>query len=112
MCRIQTIGSVRQVLVINWKSVYIILYCCVQYVKIYTEQRACVDSINFFCFHLKRSATESYFLLHEANGDHAPLQETCNGWFRVPKVAILMLQTRNMENCQKILGADKTWGDS
>ena len=40
--------SVRCARVINWKSVSIVLCCCVQYVEIYTEQRAFADSINFF----------------------------------------------------------------
>ena len=30
-----------------------------------------------FCFHLKKTAAESYRLLREAYGEHAPLQDTC-----------------------------------
>ena len=37
--------SVKCTLVINWTNVCIVLYCCVQYVKIYTRQRAFADSI-------------------------------------------------------------------
>ena len=39
--------SVQHTLVINWASMCIILYCCVHYVKIHTEQRVFADSINF-----------------------------------------------------------------
>ena len=34
-----------------------------------------------FCFYLKKTAAESYQLLQEACGDHAPLQDTCEQWF-------------------------------
>ena len=30
-----------------------------------------------FCFHLKKTAVESYRLLGEAYGEHAPSQKTC-----------------------------------
>ena len=50
-----------------------VLCCCVE---IYTEQRALI-----FCFHLKKTAAESYRLLREAYGEHAPLQDTCKRWF-------------------------------
>ena len=33
----------------------IVLYCCVQYVEIYTKQRAFTDSINFFSFYLMKN---------------------------------------------------------
>ena len=39
--------NVRRARVINWKSVCIVLCCCVEYVEIYTENRAFADSINF-----------------------------------------------------------------
>ena len=32
-------------------------------------------------FHLKKSAAESYRLLVEAYGEHAPTQSTCERWF-------------------------------
>ena len=35
-----------------------------------------------FCFHLKKTAAESYRLLREAYGEHAPSQDTCERWFR------------------------------
>ena len=35
-----------------------------------------------FCFHLKKTAAESYRLLREAYGEHAPSQGTCERWFR------------------------------
>ena len=35
-----------------------------------------------FCFHLKKTAAESYLLLQEAYGEHAPSQNTCERWFR------------------------------
>ena len=70
-------SSVRYARVINWKSVHsvVLLYCFVRYVEIYTEQRAFADGINF-CFHLKKTAAESYRLLQEAYGEQAPSQET------------------------------------
>ena len=61
---------VRRVRVIYWKSVCIVLCCCVQYVEIYTEQRASTDSINFL-FSFERTASESYRLLQEAYDEHA-----------------------------------------
>ena len=42
--------------------------CCIQYVDIYTEQRAFEGSVNFF--HLTKTAAESYRLLREAHGEH------------------------------------------
>ena len=60
--------SVRRARVINWKSVCVVLCYCVQYVEIYIEQRAI--------------AAESYRLLREAYGEHAPWQGTCQQWFR------------------------------
>ena len=68
--------SVRHAGVKNQKSVYIMLCCCVQYVEIYTEQRAFADSINFR-FHLKKTAAESCLLFLETYGEHAPSQNTC-----------------------------------
>ncbi|EGI58037.1 Mariner Mos1 transposase [Acromyrmex echinatior] len=35
-----------------------------------------------FCFHLKKTAAESYRLLREAYGEHAPSQDTCERRFR------------------------------
>lgn len=35
-----------------------------------------------FCFHLKKSATESLRWLSEAYGDYAPSISTCEYWFR------------------------------
>jgi len=35
-----------------------------------------------FCFHLKKTAAESYRLLGEAYGEHAPLQKTCEQFQR------------------------------
>ena len=58
-----------------------VLFRCVQYVEIYTEQRAFADGLNF-CFHLKKTAAESYRLLREAYGEHTPSQDTCKRWFR------------------------------
>ena len=40
--------SVEHLRVSNWKSMCMVLCCCVQYVEIYTEQRIFADSI--FCF--------------------------------------------------------------
>ena len=54
---------------------------CVQYVEIYTEQRAFADAINF-CFHLKKTAAESYRLLRDAYGEHVPSEDTCERWLR------------------------------
>ncbi len=34
------------------------------------------------CFHLKKTAAESYRLLREAYGERAPSQDTCERWFR------------------------------
>ena len=31
----------------------------------------------FFCFHLKKTAAESYKLLQEAYSDHTPSQDMC-----------------------------------
>ena len=35
-----------------------------------------------FCFHLKKTAAESYRLLREAHGEHAPSQDMCERWLR------------------------------
>ena len=35
-----------------------------------------------FYFHLKKTAAESYQLLQESCGEHAPSQDTCERWFR------------------------------
>ena len=35
-----------------------------------------------FCFHLKKTAAESYRLLRKAYGDRAPSQDTYERWFR------------------------------
>ena len=53
------LSSVKLARVINWKSVYMVLCYYVSYVEIYTERTPFVNSINF-CFHLKKSAAESY----------------------------------------------------
>jgi len=53
-----------------------------------------------FCFHLKKTTAESYRLLGEAYGEHAPSQKTCDG-FSVSKLEISILQTRNTENRPK-----------
>ena len=39
-----------------------------------------------FCFHLKKIAAESYRLLGEAYGEHAPSQKTCERWFQRFKI--------------------------
>ena len=36
---------------------------------------------SIFCFHLKKSAAESYGLLREAYGKHAPSLDICERWF-------------------------------
>ena len=35
-----------------------------------------------FCFHLKKTAAESYRLLREDYGEHVLLQDTCEQWFQ------------------------------
>ena len=35
-----------------------------------------------FCFHLKKTTAESYWLLQEAYGDHASSQDLYEGWFQ------------------------------
>ena len=59
-----------------------------------------------FCFHLKKTAAESYRLLGEAYDEHAPSQKRVNDDFSVSKLEISMLQTRNTENRSK---STKTW---
>ena len=54
----------------------VVLCCCIQYVEIYTEQRAFADSINFL-FSFEETAATSYRLLREAYGEYAPSQDTC-----------------------------------
>ena len=62
-----------------------------------------------FCFHLKKTVTESYRLLGEAYGEHAPYfpllfaprKKRVNDGFSVSKLEISMLQTRNTENRPK-----------
>jgi len=43
-----------------------------------------------FCFHLKKTAAESYRLLGEAYSEHAPkivyVQKTCERWFQRFKI--------------------------
>ena len=41
-----------------------------------------------FCFHLKKTAAESYRLLGEAYGEHAPSQKKCERWFQPFKMGI------------------------
>ena len=67
--------SVRCARVINRKSVCIMLCYCIQYVEIYTEERAFAD-INFL-FSFEKTAAESYRLLRETYGEHDPSQDTC-----------------------------------
>ena len=58
----------------------VVLYCCVQYVEVYTEQRAFVDSIKFL-FSFEKIPAKSYRLLREAYDGHAQLQDMCERWF-------------------------------
>ena len=39
-----------------------------------------------FCFHLKKTAAESYRLLGEAYSEHVPSQKTCERWFQRFKI--------------------------
>ena len=39
-------------------------------------------TVLIFCYHLKKTAAESYRLLQEAYGEYAPSQDTCERWFR------------------------------
>jgi len=39
-----------------------------------------------FCFHLKKTAAESYRLLGEAYSKRAPSQKTCERWFQRFKI--------------------------
>jgi len=39
-----------------------------------------------FCFHLKKTAAESYRLLGEAYGELAPSQKPCERWFQRFKI--------------------------
>ena len=73
--------TIRPARVINWKSVCIVLCCCVQYFEIYTEHWTFADSVKFL-FRLKKTVAESYRLLREAFGEHSPSQDTCEWWFR------------------------------
>ena len=59
-----------------------------------------------FCFHLKKTAAESYRLLGEAYGEHARKKTCVNDGFSISKLEISMLQTRNTENRPK---STKTW---
>ena len=73
--------SVRRTRVLNWISVCTVLCCCIQYVEIYTEERAFGNNINF-CFHMKKTAAELYRLFREIYSEHVPSQDTCKRWFR------------------------------
>ena len=57
------------------------LRCCAQCVEIYTEQRTFKDGFDF-CFHLKKTAAESYRLRRGVYGGHAQSQDSCARWFR------------------------------
>jgi len=57
--------SVRCAQVINWKSVCMVLCCCVRYVEIQQNKEHSRTAL-IFCFHLKKTAAESYRLLREA----------------------------------------------
>ena len=70
--------GVRRTLVINWKSVFSIVLCSI-FRYLYWTKRIHVQH-EFFCFHVKKTADESYWLLKEAYGDHAPSQDTMNDW--------------------------------
>ena len=37
---------------------------------------------SILCFYLKKTVAESYRLLREAYGEHAPSRDTCERWFR------------------------------
>ena len=44
---------------------------------------SCVLSLsNVFFVYLKKTAAKSYHLLQEAYGNHAPLKDMCEWWFR------------------------------
>ena len=94
--------SVRLVLVINWTTVCIVLYCCVQYVKINSKQRAFAESINFLF-----SFEENWCLIISITSRIIwwPCFIARYVWTMVlacQKRWILMLHTWNMEYCQKI----------
>ena len=92
--------SVRRARVINWKSVYV-MYCCVQYVEKYTEQRAFADSINFFVFIWRKLLLDhiDYFDKFMVNIFHRKIR--VNDGFGVSLVVNSKLPTRNMKNRQK-----------
>lgn len=73
--------SDRRTWVINWEGVCIVLWCCVQYVEIYTEYRALTDSINV-CFHLKKKLMLNHTDYLEAYGEHTLSEDTWERWFR------------------------------
>ena len=94
--------------VINQKSVCIVLRCCVQYVEINTEQKA-FGQHQFFCFHLKKTAAESYRLLLEAYGERAPSQDTCERWFRRFKSGDFDTRQERRQGTRKTSKHSKMW---
>ena len=52
------------------------LCCCVQCVEIVPNKEDLRTAL-IFCFHLKKTAVESYRLLREAYGELASSQDTC-----------------------------------
>jgi hypothetical protein len=66
------------------KSVCIVSYCCVQYVKICTKQTALEDSINFL------SSFKEYYLFasmgHKLAEKHGSLNEDIKKWQQKGKI--------------------------
>ena len=59
------------------KYMYSVVLLCSMYGNLYRTKTAFI-----FCFHLKKTAAESYRLLRETNGEHVPSQITCERLFR------------------------------
>ena len=73
--------SVKRARMINWKSC---VKCCVV-VFITSKFISNIEHLwtaLTFCFHLKKTAPESYRLLREAYGERGPSQDTCERWFQ------------------------------
>ena len=86
---------------IIWKSVCIVL-CCVQHIEIYTEQRTLANNINFLLSIEKELLPNHFNYFEKFMVDVLHRVIRGNDGFGVSKVVTFRLQTKNMENCQKI----------
>ena len=78
-------------------SVVLLCSICTKFVPNKEHSRTALT----FCFHLKKTAAESYQLLREAYRKHAPSQDMCEQWFRRFKSGVLEIADNKHGNPPK-----------